>query len=69
VGEDEENGDGGDDDFFAQRGGDGVDGGFDEAGALVEGNDADALGQAGLELADFFFDRLGDFEGIGRRAS
>src|SRR5438132_9900464 len=64
MSEDQENRDGGDDDFFTQRGGDGVDGRFDEAGALVEGDDADALGQAGLELADFFFHRLGDFERV-----
>src|SRR6185295_20212671 len=56
VSEDEQDRNRGDDNFLAQGGGDGVNGRFDQAGALVEGNDADALGQARLKLADFFFD-------------
>ena len=41
-----------------------VDGGEDELGAVVGGDDFDARGEAGLEVFEFGFDAVDDLEGV-----
>ena len=53
-----------DDDLFPQRPCHGVNRRLDQPGAVVEGHDPHALGQAGLQLADLVLDPLGDREWV-----
>ena len=59
VHEDQQDGQRGDDHFVGERFGERVDGPVDQPRAVVEGDDADALGQAGLKLLDLLLDPLG----------
>src|SRR5262245_24846555 len=64
VHEDKQDGDRGDDNLMPHHLDKCVQGTMNESGAVIGGNDADALGQGGLQLLNLRLDALGDGERV-----
>ena len=57
------------DDFFNERMAQSVDGVIDQDAAIIEGDDSDARGKAGLNLGDLLLDRVDDLASVGAVAN